>query len=393
MKGTKLMAMAVVGIMIASGFFMLVPSTAKANQYTGPTHIDLIAEPTNSVMVPTGWEKTVISEQSDFKISGNLYERWYRANDSANAKLGFATSTNGVAWTRNASNPISMGAWWAYPYVVTYHGCFYMFAGLYAGLYLYNITTSPISPQVMNGGKPVYYHNTLNTTWDYQIFNVGVAIVGNTWYMLVEGRLGGNFNIGFAESTFAELNWSAHRSTYYMFPKTGNPYLTYVPDRNALLAIYGNHSDTYWTVDAMYCYLTNNPYLNASWVKIPSDIFRISSTTHHIADPSMISDFSSTYGMMISYGYDQTKINQTYYAGSLVQMFDQMTVRAIITQQVAQLVYLIPFLTTLGVALLPVIYVAKLAKEKKTMQVNDVVKVATIIVVGLALIGVAYAMI
>jgi hypothetical protein len=289
----------------------------------------------------------------------------------------------------------------------------------------------------MNGGKPVYYHSTTTSYWDYTVFNPSVAIVGGTWYMLLEGKKSsGGFMIGYAWSTFASLNWSAHRSSSAVFgtgsDDQGNPYLTYVPERSALLAVYGLNPGTYWGVRAAYGYVGTNLAVAANWTVASSATFHISSGSMHLCDASILTPYTSTYPVMISYSWAQVSIAQSYYTGTLLQFMDQLIAASpvslvseptnpnrvadtawedgVVMEQsdfiveteydttsypssVSGLLYLIPFFLTLGVVMIPISKIVELSKQKRMIRVDEVVRMFISIVVGLALVGITYTMI
>jgi hypothetical protein len=220
--------------------------------------------------------------------------------------------------------------------------------------------------------------------------------------MLLEGKdnVGGGFQIGYTYSTFASLNWTAHRKPYAMIPRSGNPYLTYVPERNALLALYGNMTgpgEPGWTTRAAYAYMTTDFSEIANWVIVPRTTFVIYNPSFSVCDPDLTTFGSSSSSLMLSYSwnqsYDASDIAQSYYSGTLLQFFDQLSGYTIVPPNVSGLLILIPFFLTLGIVLIPVAKIIELSKAKRMLRVDEVVRMVLTIVVGMALVGITYTMI
>jgi hypothetical protein len=297
--------------------------------------IKLYAQGYDGVGLDQAWLST--NETGAWKnyTEATLYVRWYRGHTGPPTKIGFANSTNGVTWVKYENNPIlglsGASGGYAYPMVVRDPGTdrFYMFVqNLTTGyMYLYNVTSWK-SPVLMNSGKPVYKPSANIVDWDYSIENPAVAIVGGTWHLIMEGKpQGDTFRIGYAYSNLTELNWTAHRSSYkviYTNKDVGNPFLCYVPERNALLALYGNTTiaNQYWHITGSYASLSDDLTLASSWHQVSTSRFLIQDASVHDADPSMMTDFNSTYPIMISYTSHQEYVYQQYCSLTLKQFYD-----------------------------------------------------------------------
>lgn len=279
------------------------------------------------------WEGSVLCEQSDFNYSGE-YISWYRGHASGTYEVGFENSTDGITWSAYSGNPILSDPA-VYAYVVQDGDCFYMFINNdsdgYGSIFLYNVTNHT-NPIIMNNGNPVYNPSSTNTDWDWKIFNPGVTIDGDgRWHMLLEGKSNaGVARIGYAYSNLTEMDWSAHRSSSYVIDTAGNPYLKYVPDRNALLAIHGDISGSYWRIVSSYADLSDDLSLSASWHSSPN--FKIAHSGIHTADPHAMFNFNATYPIMISYNYNQITIYQTYSTLSLNEFYDEITATTLLSK-------------------------------------------------------------
>ena len=76
------------------------------------------------------WDKN-IRERGYILRQDSIYHLWYTGynHDFANIKfLGYATSNNGINWTRYPDNPIYKESWVEDMQVIIYKGVFYMFA-------------------------------------------------------------------------------------------------------------------------------------------------------------------------------------------------------------------------------------------------------------------------
>jgi predicted GH43/DUF377 family glycosyl hydrolase len=51
------------------------------------------------------WDDWLVTDPAVIK-DGSSYKMYYAGNDGANAKIGYATSTDGISWTRYANNPV-----------------------------------------------------------------------------------------------------------------------------------------------------------------------------------------------------------------------------------------------------------------------------------------------
>ncbi|NOY58441.1 MAG: glycosylase [Calditrichaeota bacterium] len=88
----------------------------------------------NPVFTGTGrdtWDRT-IRERGYILKEGNIYSMWYTGynedREDDTRYLGYATSPDGINWTRYADNPIYKKSWVEDMIVVKYEGVYYMFA-------------------------------------------------------------------------------------------------------------------------------------------------------------------------------------------------------------------------------------------------------------------------
>ncbi|GIW92136.1 MAG: hypothetical protein KatS3mg110_0177 [Pirellulaceae bacterium] len=94
--------------------------------------VEFVAEPNTPVFTGAGeghWDAR-IRERGWILREGGLYRMWYTGYESnaSTMKLGYATSPDGVHWTRYDKNPIYDEHWVEDMMVIPYRGRYYMFA-------------------------------------------------------------------------------------------------------------------------------------------------------------------------------------------------------------------------------------------------------------------------
>jgi predicted GH43/DUF377 family glycosyl hydrolase len=108
-----------------------VVAPAAENRFP-PELVDFVAEPKTPVFTGAGpghWDAR-IRERGWILRENGLYRMWYTGYDAKGSmmKLGYATSPDGVHWTRYEKNPIYDLHWVEDMMVVPYQGRYYMFA-------------------------------------------------------------------------------------------------------------------------------------------------------------------------------------------------------------------------------------------------------------------------
>jgi PKD repeat protein len=273
--------------------------------------------------------------------NSSIVDCWFRKYNSTttSSNIMYTNATNGLAnnWCTPVDTDIPAGREMPFVLYDNVTGKYYMFvnnAGSNYDEYLYN-STNKLNWTVMNGGNPVLRHGT--TTYTYRCYNPGVAAVNSSyWPMLIEGTSSSlsGFHLSYCYSNLSELNWTAHLSPDRISPNGGNPDLKYVPERNALLSIYGNSSKTYWELDSMYAYLDQNLSDPKSW-NITNKTM-LNHTNIHDTDPSILfTDYNKTHNMILSFCYNQNVLYQYYADYNLTTFFDAMKTNVINTSNSA----------------------------------------------------------
>jgi alpha-tubulin suppressor-like RCC1 family protein len=316
--------------MASTSIYVYYGNPAAVDGQSGRDTFELYESFDDSRASAEAWEsnggRAVIETSMLMSDDGQSCDMWYRAGVSPSG-FGYAvaTDTDCATWSRYPSNPINSVGSESFPYVIKDNGVYYMFFLKGDGNLYLSSSSDKVNWSPMKGGAPVYSHSSNPGDWDYMIFNPAVQIVGGTWHMLLEGQSGGAiFHVGYASSTLAELDWSAHRSANFVQDYVGNPYLTYVPSRNALLDFTGDISTGIWKIGCRYASLNDDLANPASWYTCAN--FSLEKSGIHLADPALlVTDGQKSHNIIFQYGYDQSEIYQAYSDLSLEGLYDAVT--------------------------------------------------------------------
>jgi hypothetical protein len=95
--------------------------------------VDWVPYEGNPLFAGTGqatWDRE-IRERGFILREGDLWRLWYTGYDSTRSEtksLGYATSPDGLVWTRHPKNPVFDGVWTEDVFVLKHEGLFHMFA-------------------------------------------------------------------------------------------------------------------------------------------------------------------------------------------------------------------------------------------------------------------------
>lgn len=160
----------------------------------------VLNEPTMGVDEPS-----VIYEGNAQILSGTVYKMWYTDWTGAGAaRICYAESSDGLDWTKYASNPLIDGP--AQSYMTKDNGTYYLFAALAGVIRRYHSSngTTFIDDGVVVG-------KGAGGTWDaVQLSNICVWKEGASWKMIYEAmNAGGVWQLGLATATdAANLTWT-----------------------------------------------------------------------------------------------------------------------------------------------------------------------------------------
>jgi len=187
---------------------------ARIGYATSPDGITWTKSASNPVLdigPPGSWEDySVITPTVIY--DGITYHMWYSGGDAIHARVGYATSPDGITWTKSASNPVldlgSSGSWddfRAYIPTVLYDGTTYhmWYAGDDGSIkYRIGYATSPdgvawtkyAANPVLDLGSP--------GSWDDEwVYDPTAFYDGATYHMWYAGYDGTNGRIGYATSS------------------------------------------------------------------------------------------------------------------------------------------------------------------------------------------------
>jgi len=167
---------------------------------------------------PGSWDDDSIGG-GDIHYDGTTYHAWYTGGDGSYARIGYATSPDGITWTKHPSNPVvdigSPGSWddkRAMGPTVVYDGTTYhMWYSGSDNTYRIGYATSPdgiawtksLANPVLNPGPG---------SWDSDHVSSNMVFYdGITYHMWYAGRDGLNHRIGYATSPDG-ISWTKSAS-------------------------------------------------------------------------------------------------------------------------------------------------------------------------------------
>ncbi len=157
-------------------------------------------------------------------LDGGVYKMWYHGcnADYSVCSIGYATSTNGIDWSKYAGNPVltqgNPGDWdeggLFWPYVVKNGSVYEMW---YDSSGQIGLATSPDGIAWTKHGDPV-----LTTGWDSAgVSGQSILLEGSTYKMWFRSGTGPSLGIGYAESTDG-INWTMPYSNPVLRPGAPN---------------------------------------------------------------------------------------------------------------------------------------------------------------------------
>ena len=187
----------------------------------------------NPVMSPSeAWEGAGGTNHEDSPTAvlkeGGVYKLWYHAISGTTRQIGYAESTDGIAWTKYAGNPVltpgASGAWDAdtvcEPRVIHVGNLYYMFYTHCAGSHGIGLATSPEGKTwTKYAGNPVLTIGP-SGAWDSQQVSWGeVYYDGQRFYMWYPGHDSSatGFSLGVATSTDGKV-WTRSPNNPVMTP-------------------------------------------------------------------------------------------------------------------------------------------------------------------------------
>ena len=271
--------------------------------------------------------------ESTYLLEGTTLHNWYRDTRDSKIYYAFSNDRDSNIWTiGNGGVAISDTntdlSGMEMPCVQKVGDVYYMIASLSYNLRLLS-STDKIHWSFADGGTPVLSKSSTSTDWNYQLFNPAFCVVGNEWYLLVESKTGtGNFVTHSSHATFTNgtVDFSTNASANAVLSGiTGNACMVYVPDKSAILTVYGEVIAGKWTLQAATALLSSDLSLAASWVLATG--FGLKVEGIHISDPTLVfSDgVSKSWKCLLGYNYDQSRGHNAYCQLSLNELYDAIT--------------------------------------------------------------------
>lgn len=275
----------------------------------------------NDPLMPDGMEESIL-------MDGAQCDDWFHRTSDNKIYYSYATDSKCSNWIPgNSGAPILTGV--TAPYVFKVGQKYYLAAVKNSdrNVYLWS-STDKVTWIPENGGNKIFTKSTNSADWNYNLGNPGIAVVGNTWHLLMEGKngIGGNYETHYSTSTLSEgPNFDTHMTPNPVLPSpSGNAQLIYVPNRNALLAIYGDWSGPYWRIRVSTASLSADLTKQTNWIASPG--FRwIQKAGIHLADPSLVFADNKNWKMMLAYNFNQVEGYRSYGQLNIDQFYDLIT--------------------------------------------------------------------
>ncbi len=198
--------------------------TSPGDLLLAPTQTNWIRSPANPVLGPgVGWEADWVDSPSVL-YEGGVYRMWYQGCVGLQCEIGYATSSDGVAWTRFGGNPVYAAnpSGWDQTLgnpVVLHDGAQYKM--WYAGNGPLAIQIGyATSPDGINwtryGSAPVLQGAT---AWDAAATSTPVVIKEGSNYTMYFSGHSGDFTYRMGRATSADgINWTEDPASPLMSP-------------------------------------------------------------------------------------------------------------------------------------------------------------------------------
>lgn len=277
---------------------------------------DLSSTQSNPLSFTTGFETIPGGGEINnlLRSDGVTVDQWYRlAGDS----LIYHRSANNALLTNWSAPTVCTGLKGIFPTVFQAGTTYYMFLNptnyLTSKKLLLYSSTDKITWTVMNGGNTVLTNTAVGTDWFNTTYNVGVAVVGTTIHILVEGAAAtGQYSstawLGYASAPLSNPNFTLSSTPLF---EGGNAFITHAEDKNSLVVLYGQIFPAFgglWRLRGATADLSADLNNSGSWV--------ISDTywpeMGEVADPDLIFTPGKTYPSLFTYNLDQETGYQAY---------------------------------------------------------------------------------
>jgi len=183
---------------------------------------------------PGSWDAYMVFDPLVIRDNGQ-YKMWYAGIETTAllTKIGFATSTNGINWTKHPYPVLLAGtASWesaavSHPFVIPYsYGYKMWYSGSSAGAsqtaFGYATSSDGIDWQKDTLNNPILLSGAISQ-WDRVVYGPEILYIDNLYYMFYTGQnnLYQSDKVGLATSSDGIHNWNKHVSSPVLQPTPG----------------------------------------------------------------------------------------------------------------------------------------------------------------------------
>ena len=139
------------------------------------------------------WDDAAILEPTVL-FDGSIYHMWYQGFGGSNRRIGYATSPDGVTWTKSGSNPVlnlgSSGSWddleLRQPFVILDGGLYRMwYTGSNGSIQQFGYATSTDGVSwTKHGGNPIMNRGASGSWDDVWMASPRVLMIGSSYEMI-----------------------------------------------------------------------------------------------------------------------------------------------------------------------------------------------------------------
>jgi Tol biopolymer transport system component len=174
-------------------------------------------KPSSNPALPNGSSGTWDQNEAHYPSviwDGGIYKMWYAGYNGSSQSIGYATSTDGINWTKHSGNPVISpseaweGSQLVLPEVIKHDGIYKMwYQNVGTPRHIGYATSSDGISWTKHSGNPVINAGA-SGEWDDDQIGPGTVIVDNGVYkMWYSGFDGSQLGIGYATSTDG-INWT-----------------------------------------------------------------------------------------------------------------------------------------------------------------------------------------
>lgn len=268
-------------------------------------------------------------------VEGDTVYNFFDCTEDGRIFLESASDQFVSDWQEVIFSPILTGV--NLPYTFKLGNLYYTFAIKTVGndgIYLWK-SSDKVNWQLINGGSPVLSRSDDPRSIWYNIWNVAVcADPDGKIYLLAEcGRQGSltaatvglGFSWGYLENDC--LDFDQHRSQIHVLPGGGNPWMEFLPDKDAIIFACGflqasSPFGSVWWIGAGTASLSADLYEPSSW-NTDQGRFALGAPGVHVADPHLVELPTGKAGkLLMTFSFNQEYIYSAFADCSLGELYD-----------------------------------------------------------------------